>query len=58
MANYPIPDQPKGSGQVAYADVQQHPHYYLATSGPGREAAEQSECEHGYALTASCPNCP
>lgn len=38
------------------ADVRRYPAYYI--SGPGRPAAEATQCGHGYRLTDSCPCCP
>lgn len=57
-------DAPKGAGMPEQdrpvvptaEDVAADPEYWLA--GPGREVARQTDCEHGYRLTSSCPNCP
>ncbi len=35
--------------------VKRDPGYWLA--GPGRDRARQMQCDHGYNLTDSCPNC-
>jgi hypothetical protein len=51
-----VPAEPKGPGEVTYADVKAYPHYYI--SGEGREAADASLCEHDYRLTSTCPGCP
>jgi hypothetical protein len=56
MADQPTPARPKQPGQVTIRDVNRYPYYYLR--GAGRPATEQSECEHGYQLTSSCPCCP
>ncbi|MFD5899136.1 hypothetical protein [Streptomyces sp. NPDC060366] len=54
----PTPAQPKGPGQVTVADIQEYTDYYTDFRNPGREAARESFCPHGYRLTDSCPNCP
>ncbi len=51
-----VPSRPKKPGKVTAADVRRYPAYYI--SGPGRPAAEATQCEHGYRLTDSCPCCP
>lgn len=56
MPDQPAPARPKKPGRVTARDVKSYPWYYLA--GPGRPAAEASDCEHGYRLTDSCPCCP
>lgn len=56
MQQHPAPATPKPAGQVISTDIQQYPHYYI--QGPGRPATAESYCDHGYPLTASCPNCP
>jgi hypothetical protein len=38
------------------ADVATYPEYYIC--GPGATVARQTQCEHGYNLTDSCPVCP
>ncbi len=53
---YPVPDSPKLAGKVTATDIGLYPEYYV--SGPGRAAAEGSDCPHGYRMTDSCPNCP
>jgi hypothetical protein len=50
------PAEPKGPGRVTVSDVKLYPRYYI--SGAGQEAADASQCEHGYNLTSSCPACP
>jgi hypothetical protein len=54
--SYMVPKEPKGLGEVTYADVQAYPYYYIR--GEGRGAAEASRCDHDNPLTDSCPNCP
>jgi hypothetical protein len=49
------PKTPKEAGTVTPADVRRYPEFYII--GPGREAAEQSNCGHGYSLVDSCPIC-
>ena len=39
----------------APADVRRDPQYWI--TGPGRDAAHDTDCEHGYRLTDSCPAC-
>ncbi|MDX3260767.1 hypothetical protein PV336_16220 [Streptomyces sp. MI02-2A] len=56
IAQERVPDNPKGPGEVTYADVHAYPYYYIR--GEGREAADASRCEHDYRLTSSCPGCP
>ena len=40
---------------ITPADVKKWPYYFI--NGPGRAVAEQTDCDHGYQLTDSCPNC-
>lgn len=41
---------------VTPALVRQYPEYFI--TGPGKDRAAATLCEHSYGLLDSCPNCP
>lgn len=55
LRNMVVPPPEVLSQPVTKADVAAYPVYFIV--GPGREAAENAECGHGYMLTSSCPGC-
>ncbi|TDB90899.1 hypothetical protein E1264_03470 [Actinomadura sp. KC216] len=54
MSDESPPDLVKSRAPTVW-DVVRWPEYYI--SGPGRQQAGETRCDHGYKLTDSCPGC-